>query len=232
MITIRDYAKSRSISYEAARQQINRYIGRNVDGFELSAHITKVERTQYLDDEAVAFLDARRAKNPIIIQNEQRDETVERLRAEVDALQKRLIASQDEYRTLLLDKHAIEMREQALIADKSAIDSIKAAAEEAAARAEESEKARKKAEEEAKAAAEELQKAREEAERLRIEAEAEKEAAQAAASEQEKRARDAEDAAREATERADRAEQAAQEAEDKVERMNKAGLLARIFGTW
>lgn len=232
MVSIKDYAKGRGISYEAARQQINRYIGRSVDGFELSAHVTKVDRTQYLDDEAVAFLDGRRAKNPVIVQTEQRDETIERLRAEVDTLQKRLIVAQDEYRTLLLDKHGIEMREQKLLADKQAIDSIRAAAEKASAHAKESEEARKKAEEEAKAAAEELRKAREEAERLRIEAEAEKEAAQAAASEQEKRARDAEDAAREATERADRAEQAAQEAEDKVERMNKAGLLARIFGTW
>lgn len=200
MITIRDYAKSRSISYEAARQQINRYLGRSVDGFELSAHISKVDRTQYLDDDAVTFLDARRAKNPVIIQQEARDETIEQLRMEVDSLQKRLLAAKDEYTALLLDKHEIEMREQKLLADKNAIDGIKAAAEEAAARAKESEDARKQAEEDAKAAAEELRKAREDIERLRAEADA---AASNAAAEKER-----------------------------ADKMENAGLFARIFRSW
>ena len=131
---IKDYAASHGVSYEAVRRQIARYSGREMDGFRISDHIIKVNRTQYLDDEATAFLDARRAQNPVVVQQEQRDETIERLRAE--------------------------------------------------------------------------------------------------ASEQKKRARDAENAAQEAAERADRAEQAAQEAEAKAERMSKAGLFARIFGTW
>ena len=131
---IKDYAASHGVSYEAVRRQIARYSGREIDGFRISDHIIKVNRTQYLDNEATAFLDARRAQNPVVVQQEQRDETIERLRAE--------------------------------------------------------------------------------------------------ASEQKKRARDAENAAQEAAERADRAEQAAQEAEAKAERMSKAGLFARIFGTW
>ena len=221
MITIKDYAKDRGVSYEAARQQIGRYMGREEEGFCLSDHVTKVGRTQYLDDEAVAFLDARRARNPVIIQQEQRDETIERLRAEVDALQKRLIAAQDEKLALLQEKHQIEMREQALIADRQKIDELRAGFEDAERRAERAEKEKEQAVEREKAA-----------EDARKKAEAEMETAQTAAFEQEKRARDAENAAQEAAERADRAEQAAREAEDKVERMSKAGLFARIFGTW
>lgn len=214
MITIKDYAKGRGISYEAARQQISRYMEREVDGFRLADHISKVDRTQYLDDEAVAFLDERRAKNPVIIQQEERDETIDRLRRRVDELQTRLLAAQDEYKALLLEKHSIEMREQALIADKQQIDALRAGFKAAEKRAEQAVEREKAAEEARKAA------------------EAEKATAQTAAFEQEKRAMDAENAAQEAAERADRAEQAAQEAEAKAERMSKAGLLARIFGTW
>ena len=135
MITIKDYAKSHGVSYEAARQQIGRYMDREVDGFRLADHISKIDRTQYLDDEAVAFLDNRRAKNPVIVQQEGRDETIERLRQRVDDLQTRLLAAQDEYRALLQDKHAIELREQTLLADKQQIDDLKAAALEAEGRA-------------------------------------------------------------------------------------------------
>ena len=149
MISIKDYAKSHGISYEAVRQQVSRYAGREIDGFCLADHITKVDRTQYIDDEGAAFLDSRRAKNPVIIQQEERDETIERLRARVDELQARLITAQDEYRVLMEEKHEIEMREQALIADKQMIDEIRAETAEAVARAEEAEKAQKRAEEDA-----------------------------------------------------------------------------------
>ena len=164
MVSIKDYAASHGVSYEAVRRQIARYSGREIDGFRISDHIIKVNRTQYLDDEATAFLDARRAQNPVVVQQEQRDETIERLRAEVDRLQKRLITAQDEYRVLLQDKHEIELREQKLLADKDAIDGIKAAAEEAIARAEKSEEARHLAEEAAKAAQEEAERVRKAAE--------------------------------------------------------------------
>ena len=218
MITIRDYAKSRSISYEAARQQINRYLGRSVDGFELSAHISKVDRTQYLDDDAVAFLDERRAKNPVVIQQEERDETIERLRQRVDDLQTRLLAAQDDYRALLLEKHSIELREQALLADKQKNDEMRVGFEAAEKRAEQAEQEREQAVERGKAADE-----------ARKAAEAEKAAASVAASEQEKRAREAENAAREATERADRAEQAAREARESLEEINNMGFWGRLF---
>lgn len=207
MISIKDYAKARGVSYEAVRQQVVRYAGRDVEGFRLSDHITKVERTQYLDDEGAAFLDMRRAKNPVIIQQEEKGETVELLRARIDELQTRLIAAQDEYKALLGEKHAIEMREQALLTDKQMIDAIKEKAVQAENRAKEAEAAQRRAEEEtadARAQAEQQEKtareAKEEADRLRVEAA--------------------------------EAEKAAEEARGRADRMESAGLLARIFRSW
>ena len=218
MITIKDYAKGRGVSYEAARQQISRYMEREVDGFRLADHISKVDRTQYLDDEAVAFLDERRAKNPVVIQQEERDETIDRLRAEVDLLQKRLIAAQDEYRDLLKEKHAIEMREQGLLADKQRIEEFKAAALEAegrAAQAEERERAaigaKDVAEAGAAAAKRDLDKALTEAAAAERAAQTEIERLQA---------------------ENDAATAAAEEAKEKADRMDRAGLIARIFRSW
>ena len=218
MITIKDYAKGRGISYEAARQQISRYMEREVDGFRLADHISKVDRTQYLDDEAVAFLDERRAKNPVVIQQEERDETIDRLRAEVDLLQKRLIAAQDEYRDLLKEKHASEMREQGLLADKQRIEEVKAAALEAegrAAQAEERERAAIDAKDVAEAG---VAAAKRDLDKALTEAAAAEQAAQTEI----ERLRTENDAA----------QAAAEEARERADRMDRAGLIARIFRSW
>ena len=218
MITIKDYAKSHGVSYEAARQQIGRYMDREVDGFRLGDHISKIDRTQYLDDEAVAFLDNRRAKNPVIVQQEGRDETIERLRQRVDDLQTRLLAAQDEYRALLQDKHAIELREQTLLADKQQIDDLKAAALEAEGRAAQAAE-RERIAEGARAVAEaEVVAVRRDLDRIETDAKA---AAESAAAEIER-----------LREEAGAAMTAAEEAKEKADRMETAGLLARIFKSW
>ena len=59
MITIRDYAKENNVSYEAIRKQIKRYED------ELNGHIIKQNRTQFLDDIAVAILDQHRREKGI-----------------------------------------------------------------------------------------------------------------------------------------------------------------------
>lgn len=207
MISIKDYAKAHGVSYEAVRQQVVRYVDKEVDGFRLADHVNKIGRTQYIDDEGAAFLDERRAQNPIIIQQEQRDETVERLRARVDELQVRLIAAQDEYRALLQDKHEIEMRERALLADKQMIDVLKANAAEAETRAQDAEKAKKTAEEEAAKA-------------------------KALADQQEKAAQEAQEEVNRLRAEAEAAEKSAEEAKERAERMESAGLVARIFRNW
>lgn len=77
---MKDYAKEKGVSYEAIRKQVNRYKD------ELEGHITKIDRTQYLDDEAVAFLDDKRAVNPVILMEVGKDEEIERLNNENKAL--------------------------------------------------------------------------------------------------------------------------------------------------
>lgn len=95
MISIKDYAKLKKISYEAVRKQVNRYKN------ELEGHISKVHRTQYLDDIAVKFLDEKRAVNPVAIIQIDKDEEIERLKIEnknllvnVATLQDSLLKSQ------------------------------------------------------------------------------------------------------------------------------------------
>ena len=74
VISLKEYARIKSISYEAVRQQVARYRD------ELGEHLIKDGRQQYLDEEAVAFLDERRQKNPVVIYQENKDEELERLR--------------------------------------------------------------------------------------------------------------------------------------------------------
>ncbi len=76
MITIRDYAKENNVSYEAIRKQIKRYED------ELNGHIFKQNRTQFLDDIAVAILDQHRRENPVIIVNQDTDYRLKQLEDE------------------------------------------------------------------------------------------------------------------------------------------------------
>ncbi len=76
IITLKDYAKQNNISYEAVRQQVARYKD------ELGTHIIKDGRQQFLDEEAVAFLDERRQKSPVAIIQMDKDEELEGLRRE------------------------------------------------------------------------------------------------------------------------------------------------------
>lgn len=80
VITLRDYAKQNNISYEAVRKQVVRYAD------ELGNHIIKDGRQQFLDEEAVAFLDAKRQKNPVAIIQQDKDEQIEALRREKENL--------------------------------------------------------------------------------------------------------------------------------------------------
>ena len=92
MITIKDYAKSRGISYEAVRQSIKRH------KTELSDHISKQGRTQYLDETAVIVLDNYRNKNTVSVFDpvEDQTETVEKLKNQIILLQNRIIELQNE----------------------------------------------------------------------------------------------------------------------------------------
>ena len=76
MITIKDYAKQKGVSYEAIRKQIKRYED------ELEGHLVKQNRVLMLDDEAVRFLDGKRSENPVIVYEQNKDEELEQLRHE------------------------------------------------------------------------------------------------------------------------------------------------------
>lgn len=126
VMSIKDYARARKISYEAARQQVKRYAD------ELAGHITRQNRTQYLDDYAVALLDDHRQQSPIVIVNQDRDEEIERLRTEnkallqqVATLQDRLLTAQDS----LLDASKQTARLEAAEADRSRLEARTAALE-------------------------------------------------------------------------------------------------------
>lgn len=76
MITIKDYAKQKGVSYEAIRKQIKRYEE------ELEGHLVKQNRFLMLDDEAAQFLDGKRSENPVIVYEQNKDEELEQLRQE------------------------------------------------------------------------------------------------------------------------------------------------------
>ena len=130
MISLKDYAKQNNITYEAVRSQVKRYRE------QLGDHIIQDGRTQYLDDVAVAFLDERRQKNPVVVYQQGKDETIEELRQEVSRLllkQEKLrdrIDELTEYKMLVEKeryaledaKAAHERRQQELLLREAAMD--------------------------------------------------------------------------------------------------------------
>lgn len=129
VISLREYARIKSISYEAVRQQVTRYRE------ELGDHVVKDGRQQFLDEEAVAFLDERRQKSPVVIYQENKDEELERLRAErqqlleeLNGAKNRIIAQQDrlyelatsEQKMLLLESTSKAAEERAAMAAERA----------------------------------------------------------------------------------------------------------------
>lgn len=99
VISLKDYAKSKKISYEAVRKQVARY------KTELEGHISKIHRTQYLDDAAIKFLDEKRAINPVAIIQIDKDEEIERLKEENKSLLVNVATLQD---SLLKSQSQIE----------------------------------------------------------------------------------------------------------------------------
>lgn len=90
VVSLKDYAAQKNISYEAVRQQVVRYKD------ELGSHVIRDGRQQFLDEEAVAFLDAKRQKNPVAIIQQSKDEAIEDLRKEREQLLHKIAAQADE----------------------------------------------------------------------------------------------------------------------------------------
>lgn len=112
--SIKDYAKSRKITYEAARQQVKRYEK------ELQGHIHRQNRTQYLDDYAVDLLDDHRQQSPVVVVNQDRDAELEQLRAENKTLLQQVAMLQD--KLLAAQESAIEAAKQTVLLDAAQAD--------------------------------------------------------------------------------------------------------------
>ena len=106
MVTIKDYAASKGVSYEAVRKQIKIYAA------ELDGHIHKKNRTQYLDEEAIAFLDLKRSENPVIVMEASKDEELAQLREENKRLLLKIADLQDQ---IILKSNKIEMLQESNI---------------------------------------------------------------------------------------------------------------------
>lgn len=112
--SIKDYAKSRKITYEAARQQVKRYEK------ELQGHIHRQNRTQYLDDYAVDLLDDHRQQSPVVVVNQDRDAELEQLRTENKTLLQQVAMLQD--KLLAAQESAIEAAKQTVLLDAAQAD--------------------------------------------------------------------------------------------------------------
>lgn len=81
LVTIKEYAKKKHITYEAVRKQIQKF-----KDDELKDHIIRKNKTQYLDEYAVAFLDNKRRESPVTLLQIDRDEMIEQLEDQVKQL--------------------------------------------------------------------------------------------------------------------------------------------------
>lgn len=107
LISLKDYAKEKNISYEAVRKQVVRYRK------DLEGHIKKIDRTNYLDEEAVEFLDNKRSKNPVVIIESSKDEEIKKLKDENKNLLLRVNKLQD---MLIKEKDTIKLLQEEKIA--------------------------------------------------------------------------------------------------------------------
>lgn len=90
MITLKEYAENKKISYEAVRRQVQRYKK------ELSGHIFKQGRTSYLDEFAQDFLSERRRASPVVVQIEDSAEQITALKGQIDILTAKLLQAQEQ----------------------------------------------------------------------------------------------------------------------------------------
>lgn len=120
VVTLRDYAKQNNISYEAVRKQVVRYQK------ELEGHLIKDGRQQFLDEEAVAFLDSKRQKNPVAIIQMDKDDQIENLERENKNLLIKVAEQAEELRAA--DKALAEVNVLLLSAakDKERADTLEA----------------------------------------------------------------------------------------------------------
>lgn len=89
--SIKDYAESRGVTYQSIYQMIQRH------NDQLQEHLIKIGRTTYLDDYAIKYLDEKRNKQGIIIQNIENKEEITKLEKEKEELQDKITSLLEQY---------------------------------------------------------------------------------------------------------------------------------------
>lgn len=90
MLSIKDYAERKGVSTQAVYKQLKTHEKA------LEGHIQKISGKRYLDDEAVAYLDAQSESTPSVIVQNGTDELIEELRAENERLKLKVEILQDQ----------------------------------------------------------------------------------------------------------------------------------------
>ena len=104
IMTIKQFADSQGISYEAVRKQVVRYSD------ELSGHVIRKNRTQYLDEKAVEFLQERRRESPIVLQTIDQADEISRLQDQLESLKAQLVSAQN--RLLEAQERVISLQDE------------------------------------------------------------------------------------------------------------------------
>lgn len=91
MQTIKEYALRHKISYEAARQQVNRHAD------ELGQNIVKIGRTRYLTDEGVAILEGRRSQNTATAKRDETQAELQNLSYQYNMIVQKLMETQEQF---------------------------------------------------------------------------------------------------------------------------------------
>ena len=126
-VSLKDYAEQKRVSYEAVRQQVIRYKK------ELGNHIIRDGRQQFLDEEAVAFLDEKRQKNPVTVIQQDKNGQIEALEEQVKQLLMKTAAQADRIAELSEWKaeKALDKLQEAENAAREAEDKLRQAEERA-----------------------------------------------------------------------------------------------------
>ena len=108
-MTVKEYARSRGVSYEAVRRQVA-----NARGKDLKNHVQsgKGNSGTYLDDFAVSYLDSHRQPRNVIVQaaDEETQKELDRLHQQVNELQKELLKRTDKITALMEEMNGLLRR--------------------------------------------------------------------------------------------------------------------------
>ena len=127
MVTIKEYASVRNISYEAVRQSIKRHSA------ELGDHIFKQGRTTCLDDQAVEILDNYRVTRAVKISAQEvteQNEYIDQLKDQIMQLQNRVIELEKDQNKAIEAKVRYELLTEKASAQEEQIGALQAEASE------------------------------------------------------------------------------------------------------